>query len=219
MFIFYILSFLLFSSNTNSQRCTSDQDCPTNYYCSVLDGCISSGNTLESACAVNPCQQNCRCVQSRIHGSGFYCDSPGFLGKTCTIPKPTLDCGANRILVTISDKILKEYGMVPANSYVRMGTIPPFRSTSLDFDQCSINTSSNGLFTYTIPLPFQSCGTSTFTKTSTNELTQVFTNEVWLNTKGMLFDVPVPIFRWTCAYSLDYSLVTSLIPAWILYRL
>uniref|UniRef100_H2ZNN0 ZP domain-containing protein n=1 Tax=Ciona savignyi TaxID=51511 RepID=H2ZNN0_CIOSA len=29
----------------------------------------------------------------------------------------------------------------------------------------------------------------------------------------MLFDVPVPIFRWTCAYSLDYSLVTSLIPA------
>uniref|UniRef100_F6SGW2 ZP domain-containing protein n=1 Tax=Ciona intestinalis TaxID=7719 RepID=F6SGW2_CIOIN len=223
MFVLVLLSFLLSSFNSANAACVNNFQCPLNAECRQ-GTCVAVGGVTTTlippeqnrgACTPNPCQNDCRCVPSCKHASGFYCTSPsGFLGKTCTIPAPSLSCSENTITISVSAQLVREYSMSTTGSYIYMGQGPTslLQGGTAMSSACAVSSPVNGYYTISIPLPFTGCGTRVSGPTTGTVNTNSFTNEIWLNTNGVLFDVPIPIFRWTCSYTENYSIVTRLQP-------
>uniref|UniRef100_H2YJM9 Uncharacterized protein n=1 Tax=Ciona savignyi TaxID=51511 RepID=H2YJM9_CIOSA len=84
--------------------------------------------------------------------------------------------------------------------------------TSSANSPCIARAPVNGFYTISIPLPFTACQTTNQPRARIDS-SNVFTNKVWLNRNGALFDIPVPVITWSCTYTEKYSIVTSLQPA------
>uniref|UniRef100_H2YJQ9 ZP domain-containing protein n=1 Tax=Ciona savignyi TaxID=51511 RepID=H2YJQ9_CIOSA len=202
--------------------CTTDNQCSANQRCSggmCIFNTLPSNSfiTSSSVCSPNPCQNTCSCVPSAIHEEGYYCTSNlSLLGKRCTIDAPSVSCGGTQISVKVSPEMLREYNMGLGNGHIYLGTIPPNQvgnDPSTTLGNCAASPTSDGGFTITLPLPFTACGTRVASSSGGQNGAEVFSNDVWLNTNGVLFDVPIPIFRWSCSYDSNYKVVTSLSPA------
>uniref|UniRef100_H2Z1R6 ZP domain-containing protein n=1 Tax=Ciona savignyi TaxID=51511 RepID=H2Z1R6_CIOSA len=224
MIYLVLLSYLMARIGVTDGACENNLQCPLYNKC-VGGTCVS--NTVVApivnpaiqptadarVCFPNPCENDCQCIASCKHASGFYCTSQrGFLGKTCTIPSPTLNCGENAITVSVSEQLVRTYTMPGSSSYIYVGNGPvklPQSGAGTNL-ACSVSSPTSGFYTITIPLPFSACGT-TVQSTGTEGGT-AFMNEVWLNTNSALFDIPIPVFRWACSYKSNYNIVTSLRP-------
>uniref|UniRef100_F6VWW5 Transmembrane protein Vc182 n=1 Tax=Ciona intestinalis TaxID=7719 RepID=F6VWW5_CIOIN len=196
--------------------CTSDFECLITQRCS--NGVCVASNTADSSsvCNPNPCKAVCQCVPSCRHENGFYClSSLVNLGRLCTIPSPQLDCQSNAIRIDVPEEMLREYGVGLPDTHIFMGSLPPNRMDQrngpANLGACAATTASGGFLTITMQLPFNTCGTQ-MAPDSENSNGQVFTNEVWLNTDGVLFDVPIPVFRWSCTYNSNYKVLASIRP-------
>uniref|UniRef100_H2YJN0 EGF-like domain-containing protein n=1 Tax=Ciona savignyi TaxID=51511 RepID=H2YJN0_CIOSA len=214
-----ILCTLAISHRSSAQTsCYPGKECIPGYYCDSAGYCRplvsnSQPSNAAAACNPNPCQGDCTCVPSCRHASGYYCSSTaGYLGKTCNIPAPNLVCGTNTITIRVPERFVREYDPTLAQSYIYMGPSYDSAPTSSANSPCIARAPVNGFYTISIPLPFTACQTTNQPRARIDS-SNVFTNKVWLNRNGALFDIPVPVITWSCTYTEKYSIVTSLQPA------
>nr|BAB72021.1 vitelline coat component precursor HrVC120 [Halocynthia roretzi] len=191
-------------------------DCPEKCGGPLCQNCKATpdepvGSGLEDlyssyVCNPNPCKGDCICKPSCRHSNGYICKSTsGYLGKDCTIPAPKLTCDTDRITITVSEGFVREYDRHLGNSLILIS--PDSRVTP---SSCVVKMSTNGVYTYTILFPFDTCGTI---KSATSG-GEVYTNIMWFNKvlSNTNFDVPVPAARFQCTYRREYKVITSLRP-------
>nr|XP_002127912.2 fibropellin-1-like isoform X2 [Ciona intestinalis] len=169
----------------------------------------SSSSNPSEVCSPNPCTSPCVCKPSCKHTNGFVCESEqGYMGKTCTIPPPVLDCNSDRITVSVDNRLYTELlGDVVGNAYFYMS--PDYSSTPAE--SCKGTASGNPLkYYFTLPRSFSACGTETGT-TTLGDI--IVSNKIWFNIGGnALFDMPVPVLSFQCTFQENYQVVASLEP-------
>uniref|UniRef100_F6VWX3 ZP domain-containing protein n=2 Tax=Ciona intestinalis TaxID=7719 RepID=F6VWX3_CIOIN len=206
----YVLLVCLLVKLSRAEKCFFGVECPPEYKC-VGNMCVSQFSVAApiSVCSTNPCQGDCSCIASNKHAEGFFCSSAaGYIGKTCNIPPPTLLCESNTITIMIPERFVREYDSTLSRSYLYMG--PSYDQAVVNPNSaCAVRAPVNGYYTISIPMPFSACQTSYTREMDSN----VFTNQLWLNQQGALFDIPIPAITWICTYNDQYSIVTSLRPA------
>ncbi|CAK8698609.1 unnamed protein product [Clavelina lepadiformis] len=192
----------------NGAKCSQRQT--GGYYCRCAIG--YAGDTCqepvpESPCYPDPCQGDCKCVESRKHEHGRYCVSEsGYIGDNCSIAVPIIACRPSEIVISVLKGFYEEFDKNIGNSYI-------YVSSSSDgnvANQCRGRLVDDS-YVVTIPLPFSACGT--YALATYNDYIS-FTNRIWINRQiaSGLFDMPVPIIDFECRYDKVYDIVTSLQP-------
>ncbi|XP_077973197.1 uncharacterized protein LOC144428186 [Styela clava] len=165
---------------------------------------ISSG----LACKSNPCQGNCKCIESCRHEYGYYCQGDGFIGKDCTIPVPKIYCEPNRMRIDVSRQFVRDFDRNRGNAVIYISPDPI--SSSEKMLTCKGHNVGDD-YEFNINIPFDECGTKP-QKMTNGKNGQIFRNRVWLDRHGKGWDMPVPLIDFECKYTREYSLVTSLKP-------
>ncbi|XP_077972183.1 uncharacterized protein LOC120348385 [Styela clava] len=176
--------------------------CPAN--CKAKPDC--SVCTPVTPCTPNPCLNGCQCKLSARHESGFLCSgSKANLGRLCDIAPADILCGPTVIEVKIPESVVKAY-----ESGVK-GAIVYFSPTAGNTHSCvAVYDSGSKKYVLKIPAPFSTCGTKKNAITGGFE----YTNNVWMNRKSNVIDMPVPVLQFKCTYGGSQTVIsTSIQPA------
>jgi len=163
----------------------------------------------ENPCASDPCKNKCVCKESCKHSGGFTCSSEdGYLGKTCGVAPPHMDCGYEKIIIEISNEIWSDMNIPKTDeSYLYISP----NDDSNPKQDCRSRASIDGLSQrLQLQSHFTACGTLPQTNV---EGFVVVKNTVWMNVgDNQLFSIPLPIFRFECRYSLDMKFSSPIQP-------
>ncbi|CAK8694885.1 uncharacterized protein LOC143446010 [Clavelina lepadiformis] len=173
-------------------------------------GCKSPVTTpaTPSVCTSTSCLNGCQCVPSCRHSDGYYCvSSAGFIGKYCNIPVPDLVCASDRIEVKVSQSFVQDLQISGNGIYLFLAS--NYIPGSVVQDACKATLPTSGVYAFTVPLPFSLCGLRRTTDPSGKI---VVSGEVWFNLVRSLYDMPLPVLRFSCVYASEYNVVTSLQP-------